>query len=161
MSDDVKMIYVGGQRVGIIGLQTVFEDLKAQGIQADESVKNELIALVKKKNYIPPPAENDYAVALVDEYKSFLGMTVERKKHLEVMILGSGCMLCDKLEREVMGLLAELKVPADFEHVLDVAKFKDYGVFGTPALIINGEVKSVGKVPLKSEIKKWIETAVK
>jgi small redox-active disulfide protein 2 len=161
MSDDVKMIYVGGQRVGIIGLQAVFEDLKTQGIQADESVKNELVALVKKKNYIPPSAANDYAVALMDEFKMFLGMTVARKKHLEVRILGSGCMLCDKLEKEVMGVLAELNLPADFEHVRDVAKFKDYGVFGTPALVINGDVKAVGKVPLKGEIKKWIETAAK
>jgi len=58
-------------------------------------------------------------------------------------------------------VLAELGVPADLEHVRDIARFKEYGVFGTPALLINREVKSVGKVPLKSEIKKWIEAAVK
>lgn len=120
-----------------------------------------LIARVKKKNYIPPSADNDYAAALVDEFKRFLGMAVERKKHLEVRILGPGCMQCEKLEREVMGVLAEFNLPADFEHVRDVAKFKEYGVFGTPALVINGDVKSVGKVPLKGEIKKWIETAAK
>ncbi len=161
MSDDVKMVCVGGQRVGIMGLQTSFEEVKAQGAQSDEQVKDELIARVKKNNYIPPSAENEYAAALADEYKRFLGMTVERKKTLEVRILGSGCMQCEKLEREVMGVLVELNLPADFEHVRDVAKFKDYGVFGTPALIINGEVKSVGKVPVKNEIKRWIETAAK
>lgn len=161
MSDDVKMVYVGGQRVGIMGLQTVFEEVKAQGAQSDEQVKDVLIARVKKKNYIPPSADNDYAVALMDEFKRFLGMAVERKKNLEVRILGPGCMQCEKLEREVMGVLAELNLPADFEHVRDVAKFKEYRVFGTPALVINGDVKSVGKVPLKGEIKKWIETAAK
>ena len=161
MSDDVNMVCVGGQRVSIIGLQTVFEEVKAQGAQSDEQVKDELIARVKKKNYIPPSAQNEYAAALADEFKRFLGMTVERKKHLEVKILGPGCMQCDKLEREVIGVLAELGVPADLQHVRDVAKFKDYGVFGTPALIINGDVKSVGKVPLKSEITKWIETAAR
>lgn len=161
MSDDVKMICVGGQRVGIIGLQTVFEIVKAQGIQSDEQIQHELIARVRKKNYIPPSAENDYAIALVDEYKSFLGLPVGGRKCLEIKVLGTGCMQCEKLEKEVIGVLAELGTPADFEHVRDVAKFKDYGVFGTPALIVNGDVKSVGRVPLKSEIKKWIEMAVK
>jgi hypothetical protein len=31
-----------------------------------------------------------------------------------------------------------------------------YGVFGTPAVVVNGEVKSVGKIPSKSDIKAWI-----
>jgi small redox-active disulfide protein 2 len=88
-------------------------------------------------------------------------MPVKKGKYLEIKILGPGCMQCDKLEREVMSVLAELSLPADLEHVRDISKFKEYGVFGTPALIINGEVKSVGKVPLKSEIKKWVEAADK
>jgi small redox-active disulfide protein 2 len=161
MPEDVKMIRVGVNRVGIISLEKVFEELKTQGIQGDDRLKTELIQRVKKRNYIPPTVEDSYAVALVDEYKEFLGMSVERRKHLEIKILGPGCMQCDQLEREVMNVLAELGVPADLEHVRDIARFKEYGVFGTPALLINREVKSVGKVPLKSEIKKWIEAAVK
>jgi protein-disulfide isomerase len=31
-----------------------------------------------------------------------------------------------------------------------------YGVFGTPAVVIDGEVKSVGKIPKKEEVIKWI-----
>jgi hypothetical protein len=37
---------------------------------------------------------------------------------------------------------------------MDIAK---YGVFGTPAVVVDGEVKSVGKVPSKEDIKGWIE----
>lgn len=155
------MIWVGANRVGIISLEKVFEELKTQGIQGDAHLKTELIQRVKKRNYIPPTVEDSYAVALLDEYKVFLGMPVEKGNYLEIKILGPGCMQCDQLEREVMNVLAELGVPADLEDVRDIARFKEYGVFGTPALIINGEVKSVGKVPLKSEIKKWVEAAVK
>ena len=161
MADDVKMIRVGADRVGIIGLGRVFEEVRVQGMQSDERLKDELLARVRKKNYIPPAAVNDYAEALVDEYKRFPGVPVERGKHLEVKILGPGCMQCEQLERTVTGVLAELGIAADLEHVRDIARFKDYGILGTPGLIINGVVKSAGKVPLKGEIAKWIEEASK
>ena len=122
MPEDVKMIRVGANRVGIIGLEKVFEELKTQGIQGDDRLKTELIQRVKERNYIPPTVKGSYAVALVDEYKEFLGMSVERRKHLEIKILGTGCMQCDKLEREVMNVLDGLGVPADLEHVRDISK---------------------------------------
>jgi len=161
MSEDVKMIRVGANRIALIGLEKVFEELKTQGIQDDAHLKTELIQRVKERNYIPPTVEGSYADALLDEYKVFLGMPVEKGSYLEIKILGPGCMQCDKLEREVMSVLAELSLPADLEHVKDIHKFKEYGVFGTPTLIINGEVKSVGRLPLKSEIKKWVEATLK
>jgi hypothetical protein len=37
---------------------------------------------------------------------------------------------------------------------LEIAK---YGVFGTPAVVVDGQVKCVGKIPTKDEIKKWIK----
>jgi protein-disulfide isomerase len=38
-------------------------------------------------------------------------------------------------------------------NILEIAK---YGVFGTPAVVVDGQVKSVGKIPNKEEIKTWI-----
>lgn len=160
MSEDTKMIRVGGHRVGIVGLQEIFEEIKEKGIQGDEQLKKELIQRLRKRNYFPPSVEEKYATALLNEYKKFLGMAVKEEKTLEIKILGPGCARCDQLEREVMNVLAELAIPADLEHVRDITKFKDYKVFGTPALIINGQAKSVGKVPLRREIKQWIERAV-
>ena len=32
-----------------------------------------------------------------------------------------------------------------------------YGVLGTPAVVVDGELKSVGKIPLKNEVKSWVE----
>jgi predicted thioredoxin/glutaredoxin len=42
------------------------------------------------------------------------------------------------------------------EKVTDVMEIAKYGVFGTPAVVIDGEVKSVGKVPDKDDIKGWL-----
>ena len=42
------------------------------------------------------------------------------------------------------------------EKVTDLMKIAGYGVFGTPAVVVDGEVKSVGKIPKKEEIVSWI-----
>jgi protein-disulfide isomerase len=43
------------------------------------------------------------------------------------------------------------------EHVTDIKKTGKYGMMGIPALIINGKVKSVGKVPSKSKLIDWLK----
>jgi len=45
------------------------------------------------------------------------------------------------------------------EHIRDIKEIGRYGVLGTPALIINGKVKSVGSVPLKSKMIAWLKEA--
>jgi len=45
---------------------------------------------------------------------------------------------------------------ADFDHEQDIKEIARYGVMGTPALVINGQVKSVGRVPPRDQIKKWL-----
>ena len=48
------------------------------------------------------------------------------------------------------------EVEASIEKVTDTMEIAKHGVFGTPAVVIDGEVKSVGKIPSKEEIKSWI-----
>ncbi|MCP4665329.1 MAG: thioredoxin family protein [Deltaproteobacteria bacterium] len=79
---------------------------------------------------------------------------------MEIKVLGPGCVQCDGLERSVMEAMAELDLAGDLEHVRDVKEIGTYGVMGTPALIINGTVKAVGRVPPKERIKRWLEEAV-
>ncbi len=78
---------------------------------------------------------------------------------LEVKVLGPGCAQCDRLEHEIVAAMAELNLAGDIEHVRDVKEIGKYGVMGTPALIINGKVKSVGKVPPKSKLMEWLKSA--
>ena len=55
-----------------------------------------------------------------------------------------------------MEVLAEMSLSADMQHVRDVKEIAQYGVMGTPALVINGKVMSVGTVPNKAKIKEWL-----
>ena len=76
---------------------------------------------------------------------------------MEIKILGPGCPKCKQTEDLVKAVVAETGVDAKVEKVSDLMKIAGYGVFGTPAVVVNGEVKSVGKVPTNEEIKAWIE----
>jgi protein-disulfide isomerase len=58
-----------------------------------------------------------------------------------------------------MAVMAEMNLPADIEHVTDIAEIGSYGVMGTPALIVNGAVKSVGSIPSKVKLKTWLTEA--
>ena len=75
---------------------------------------------------------------------------------MEIKILGPGCAKCQKTEEVVRESVAETGVTADVEKVTDVMKIAGYGVFGTPAVVVDGDVKSVGKIPSKEDIKSWI-----
>jgi small redox-active disulfide protein 2 len=54
--------------------------------------------------------------------------------------------------------VAETGVDAQIEKVTDPMKIAGYGVFGTPAVVIDGEVKCVGKIPGKEEVKGWLKS---
>ncbi len=75
---------------------------------------------------------------------------------MEIKILGPGCPKCHKVEKIVREVVTEENVEANVEKVTDVMEIAGYGVFGTPAVVIDGEVKSVGKIPAKEDIKTWL-----
>jgi len=75
---------------------------------------------------------------------------------MDIKVLGPGCAKCHETERLVREVVAESSVDAKIEKVTDLMKIAGYGVFGTPAVVVEGEVKSVGKIPKKEEIKTWI-----
>ena len=70
--------------------------------------------------------------------------------------MGPGCPKCQQTEKIVKEALAESGVSASVEKVTDTLKIAEYGVFGTPCVVVDGEVKSVGKIPTKEEVKKWL-----
>jgi len=71
---------------------------------------------------------------------------------LEIKILGSGCSNCAKLEKVTKEGIAELGIVAHVEKIEDMQKIMSYGVMSTPALVIDGVVKLVGKVPNKARM---------
>ncbi len=76
---------------------------------------------------------------------------------MDIKVLGPGCPKCKQTEKVVMEAVAEAGVDARIEKVTDTMDIAGYGVFGTPAVVIDGDVKSVGKIPKKAEIKSWVD----
>jgi small redox-active disulfide protein 2 len=75
---------------------------------------------------------------------------------MEIKILGPGCANCRKVEKLVREAVAEAGVKAVIEKVTDIMRIAKYGVLSTPAVVVDGKVKSLGKVPRKEEIFAWL-----
>jgi small redox-active disulfide protein 2 len=75
---------------------------------------------------------------------------------MEIKVLGPGCQKCRQTEKNVKEAVEESGVEAKVDKVTNLLEIAKYGVFGTPAVVIDGEVKSVGKIPAKDEIKGWL-----
>lgn len=76
----------------------------------------------------------------------------------KVEILGVGCAKCHKLEETVRDLVKKHGIDAEVIKVEDIKEFAKYGVFMTPGLVVDGEVKVAGKVPKESEILNWLSS---
>ncbi len=162
-SDEVTQIKVGGNRIGIIGLKSILSEVaETFAARTDEEIRTELLKLLNKCNYIPESSKEKYAQAFLREYKKYAGSPVEDSKpgEVEIKVLGPGCARCNQLERDLIAVMAEMDMAADLEHVTDIAEIGSYGVMGTPALVINREVKAVGSIPPKPKLKKWLQDAV-
>ncbi len=75
---------------------------------------------------------------------------------MDIKVLGPGCPKCQQAERVVKEAVAEAGVDAQIEKVTDTMEIAGYGVFGTPAVVIDGEVKCVGKIPQKKDVIGWL-----
>ena len=75
---------------------------------------------------------------------------------MDIKVLGPGCPKCRQTEKIVKEVVQEMDATATVEKVTDIMEIAGYGVFGTPAVVVDGEVKSVGKIPKADEIKSWI-----
>ena len=156
---DYRLVLVGNTQVGLIGLKGIFEELKKERVKPEAEVKGLLLEKVGRKNYIASSVRQAYEKTLFQEFKKFLGEEVEEEGggFLEVTVLGPGCYSCNKLEQDVMNVLSKNGIQASLNHITDLSMMAQYGILPTPALVINGKVKSAGRIPSKSMIKKWLE----
>lgn len=75
---------------------------------------------------------------------------------MKIQILGTGCAKCMKLTENAETAAKQAGVSYEIEKVTDINKIMDFGVMMTPALAIDGQVKSVGKILSVEEIKKLL-----
>ena len=80
---------------------------------------------------------------------------------LHIKVLGPGCPKCHETENVVNEAVAEAGLAVDVEKATDILRIAGYGVAITPAVVVDGEVKSVGKIPGKEDIKSWLEKTMK
>ena len=76
---------------------------------------------------------------------------------MEIKVLGPGCPKCGQTEKLVKEAVAESGVEAKVEKITDVMQIMTYRVMSTPAVVVDGQVKSAGKVPKKDEIMSWLK----
>ena len=72
---------------------------------------------------------------------------------MKIQILGPGCAKCTRLMETAEAAAKELGVDYQLEKISDINQIMSFGVMMTPGLVVNGEVKSVGKVPSLDEMK--------
>lgn len=76
---------------------------------------------------------------------------------MKIQILGTGCPKCQKLADVARSAAEQLGLSADVEKVTDINEIMAFGVMMTPALVVDGEVKLVGKVPSVEEMKSYLK----
>jgi small redox-active disulfide protein 2 len=76
---------------------------------------------------------------------------------MEIKVCGPGCASCEKTQRIVEAAIAATGVDAKCTKVTDFQEMAKLGIFSTPAVVVDGEVKSVGNVPNQSEVEGWLQ----
>jgi small redox-active disulfide protein 2 len=77
---------------------------------------------------------------------------------MKVQILGTGCPKCKMLAERVGSAVSEAGLDCEVVKVTDINEIMAFGVMMTPALAIDGEVKSTGKLLSVDEIKELLQT---
>ncbi len=80
---------------------------------------------------------------------------------MEIKVLGRGCSKCNKLFAEAEAAVRRSGIAASLVKVEDDPAIMAHGVRQTPALVIDGQVRSTGRIPGADEISAWITQAAK
>ena len=75
-----------------------------------------------------------------------------------LQILGTGCPKCRRLAEQIEAAAREMGLRYELEKVTDLDEIMAFGVMLTPALVVDGEVKVVGKVPAIDELKELLRS---
>ena len=150
-------IVVNNKRIGIIGLEGAISSLlKKKDEITPAHAAAAIFEAVRSKNYIPSGLEGEYIKGIECAWKAAIGFSDDTKEGaLEVKILGSNCLTCNRLEHMVRDCLDSLGISADIIHIQDQDEIWRHGVIHTPALLINNKIVSQGRLPTMAQLKDW------
>ena len=80
---------------------------------------------------------------------------------MKIQILGTGCAKCNALTMATEKAAQTLGLEYELEKVTDLNRIMSFGVMMTPALVVDGDVKVVGKIPADDELKKILSSEEK
>lgn len=75
---------------------------------------------------------------------------------MQIKVCGPGCASCEKAHKAVAAAVAARGIAAEIIKVQDFQEIARLGVFSTPAIVIDGQVKCTGRVPKQSEVEAWV-----
>ena len=151
-----RTLKVGKTTVGLVGLDRALAKVLPPSVLDLPEAAARVYAEIEAQNYIPARAAASYRQALADEIGRLRGGQATGPGHLEVRILGPGCVSCNNLQRLVIEAVAVRGLAADVFQVHDLDEIGRFGVMQTPALVINGQVKSAGRLPSPAQIEGWL-----
>lgn len=156
-----RTIRIGGASIGLVGLDAALSRVMAthagEPPDADEAA-HRILGILEGRNYIPESARRSYLEALAGLWRERFsdGGTEGEIGCLSIRILGPGCVSCMSLEGLVLSVLDEREIAADIEHVRDLDEIWRYGVFTTPALVVNDRVLCAGRLPSRAKVESLI-----
>lgn len=75
---------------------------------------------------------------------------------MEIKVCGPGCASCKQAQKVVEAAVAAKGIDATVTKVSDFQEIAKLGIFSTPAVVVDGEVKCVGRAPKQAEVEEWI-----
>ncbi len=76
---------------------------------------------------------------------------------MEIKVFGPGCTRCSEVEKLVREVLEAKGDKSTVTKVTDLKEMMAAGVLSTPAVMVDGKIKCIGKVPTKTEIASWLD----
>lgn len=78
---------------------------------------------------------------------------------MEIKICGPGCASCEQALKVVEAAVTAKKIDASLTKITDFQEIAKLGIFSTPAVVIDGSVKCVGRAPKQAEVEEWISNS--
>ncbi len=154
------LVKIGGRNVGLLGLAEALERVRRAAPAGRAEAERLLLEEVGRRNYIAPSAVAEYGEALWREYLRSTGQPVPEEGQggggARVSVLGASCAACERLEQDIIAVLAEEGVAAEVEHVRDPAEIARRGVLSTPALMIGGRLIPGGAAASRAQLRELV-----
>lgn len=147
---------IGRATVGLLELDLALSRALATPQRPESEVVEELYRRVAARNYIPTGLEDEYRRALAREYRRLLAGEPRHAEELQIRILGTDCVSCNRLQEVVLAVMAQRGIAADIVKVSDPDQIARFGMPRTPALVVNDQVLCAGRLPSPAEVEEWL-----